>query len=74
MQSSTRLSWDLIVIRDAFSPLWVVRCRAPCGRRGGQWCQGEQLGLETCWLASSGTQEGGERLRALLLSEAQGKA
>ena len=51
---------DLVVIRDAFSPLWVVRCRKPCGRGGRtSWCQDEHPGLETCWLASSATQEGG---------------
>lgn len=75
MQSSTHFPRDLVVIRDPFSPLWVVRCRKPCGWGGRtSWCQDELPGLETCWLASSATQEGGERLRALLMSEAQGKA
>lgn len=66
---------DLAVIRDPFSPLWVVRCRRPCGHNGRTtWCQDEHPGLETCWLASSATQEGAERLRDLLMVEARGKA
>lgn len=66
---------DLVVIRDPFSPLWVVRCRKPCGYGGRtSWCQDEHPGLETCWLASSASQAGAELLRDVLLAEASGTA
>lgn len=71
---STFRPTNLVVIRDPFSPLWVVRCRKPCGYRGEQWCQGDSPGMEVCWLASSLTEAGAERLRGTLLSDVGGHA
>lgn len=56
----------LTIVRDDASPLWVVRCAAPCGRRGARWCQGADYGLELCWLGSSLTREGAEAIRERL--------
>ena len=54
---------QVVLVKDAYSPLWVIRCKAPCKADG--WCQGREddFGRETmparwlCWLGSGMSRE-----------------
>lgn len=59
------MSKRVVVVRDQYSPLWVVRCERPCLPDG--WCQGRTFPKSDvarppaawlCWLASGGSREG----------------
>lgn len=54
----------VVVVRDTYSPLWVIRCPEPCEADG--WCMGrtDERGMRTmparwmCWLGSGQTEKG----------------
>jgi hypothetical protein len=53
----------VVILKDPGSPLYFIRCAAPCGEnRGDPWCQFPPPGAPRrpgiCWLGSSPTEQG----------------
>jgi hypothetical protein len=54
----------VVVLKDAVSPLWFLRCREPCAASpDGQWCMREwDTQKPLCYLGGYGSAEAARRM------------